>query len=241
MKISLETRICDLKVSIKGTYVEQCLTQLKNELKSRFIKVNPSVWISTDWFCPDGYTGFAVPFFLLSEELIALEKEMMGQAEGEGHDWCMMLMRHEMGHVLDNAYGLRKKKIRQQLFGLSSVPYPEKYRPDTLSRNYVRNLEDFYAQAHPDEDWAETFAVWLNPTLQWRKAYGDWPALTKLEYVNSMMEEIAFQKPLKKTTSKVDFYRDDTLTLEEFYSERKARQNKSHRQQSDSTRPLVLM
>ena len=41
-----------------------------------------------------------------------------------------------------------------------------------------------YAQKHPDEDWAETFAVWLEGG-PWRRRYRDWQvALAKLEYVD---------------------------------------------------------
>lgn len=242
MKISMDTRICDLKVTIKNSYVEKCIDQLKRELKAKEIKVNPKIWISSDWFCPDGYTGFAIPFFLLSKELIALEKRMIGEAEGEGHDWCMMLMRHEMGHVLDNAFGLRKKKKRQLLFGLSSVPYPDRYRPNLLTKNFVRNLEGHYAQAHPDEDWAETFAVWLNPRIQWKKAYGDWPALKKLEYVDSLMEEIAHQKPLKKNMETYEVFREDTRTLREYYIEKIKHLKSNHRQEnSQESMPMVMM
>jgi hypothetical protein len=242
MKISMDTKICDLKLTLKGSYVETCFQTLKSELKEKKIRLTPHIWISTDWFCPDGITGFALPFFLFSKELMELEKRMIGEAEGEGHDWCMMLMRHEMGHVLDNAYGLRKKKKRQQLFGLSSVPYPEKYKPNIYSKNFVRNLDDYYAQAHPDEDWAETFAVWLNPRIQWRKAYADWPALEKLTYVDSLMDEIANIKPQKKSHEKIECFKDDTRTLREYYSEKIKRLKIGHRQnQSQTTTPVVMM
>ena len=77
------------------------------------------------------------------------------------------------------------------LFGRSSTRYPSYYRPDPASRSFVQHLRLWYAQSHPDEDFAETFAVWLTPRSNWRKRYAGWPALKKLQYVDELMAEIA--------------------------------------------------
>ena len=58
-----------------------------------------------------------------------------------------------------------------QLFGDPTVAYPVSYKPRVESRDYVINLTSWYAQAHPVEDFAETFAIWLNPFIDWRAAY----------------------------------------------------------------------
>ena len=59
------------------------------------------------------------------------------------------------------------------------------------------HLDGNYAQAHPDEDFAETFAVWLTPGMDWRRKYRDWSALRKLEYLDHLMKTIDFSKPVK--------------------------------------------
>ncbi len=219
----LETRLCDLALTIKGTWIQQNIAKLYEELRLKGLRLNPHVWISDDWFSPDGIPGFAIPFFLLHPRLLALEKEMIGEAEGGDRQWCMMLMRHETGHCIDNAFHLRKNKTRQQLFGLTSTPYPESYKPNTRSRHYVRHLDGHYAQAHPDEDWAETFALWLTPRSAWRKHYAQWPALKKLEHLDAMMETIKGRRPLVSNRKRMDDISTMKKTLGDYYTEKRKR------------------
>src|SRR5256885_16453644 len=80
------------------------------------------------------------------------------------------ILRHEAGHALDNAYRLRRRKRWRAVFGPASLPYPARYRARPGSRRYVHHLGEWYAQAHPSEDFAETFAVWLTPKSGWRKS-----------------------------------------------------------------------
>ena len=82
-------------------------------------------------------------------------------------------------------------KVWMQHFGLASTEETDTYRPRPYSRSYVIHLDDWYAQSHPDEDFAETFAVWLTPDLNWRGLYTGWKALQKLEYVDELMRSIA--------------------------------------------------
>jgi hypothetical protein len=127
-----------------------------------------------------------------------LERAQMLEVEGGTVDWCRRIFRHESGHAIDHAYDLHRRRHRQRLFGLSSAPYPESYAPKPFSKNFVRNLDYWYAQSHPDEDFAETFAVWLDPTSSWRERYQGWPALRKLEYMDKLMQETADEPvPLK--------------------------------------------
>ncbi len=93
--------------------------------------------------------------------------------------------------------GLPRRKKWQAQFGLSSnEDTPSTYRPRPYSRSFVTHHDDWYAQAHPDEDFAETFAVWLTPGLDWRARYAGWKALEKLEYVDELMKSLAGQPPL---------------------------------------------
>ena len=117
---------------------------------------------------------------------------MMLEVEGETPEWFMKLMRHEAAHAYSYAYQLQRKKKWQKLFGkTSSETTPTTYRPRPFSRSYVVHLEDWYAQAHPDEDFAETFAIWLTPGLDWRARYAGWRALKKLEYIDELMRSLA--------------------------------------------------
>jgi hypothetical protein len=135
-----------------------------------------------------------------------------------GPTWeCMRIMRHEMGHVVQNAYRLNRRRRWQKLFGPSSKRYPNYYKPSPASRNFVQHLRLWYAQAHPAEDFAETFAVWLTPRSDWRKRYAGWPAMKKLEYVDELMNEIAGKRPFGMRRFQVDPLHRLTTTLEEHY------------------------
>jgi hypothetical protein len=178
----------------------------------------PYFWFSDDWFTPDGFTGSAIPFYLAHPRLIRLERSQVGEVEGGTLEWCMKLLRHEVGHALDHAFMLHRRRRWQRLFGLSSHSYPRLYRPNPYSKRHVQHLEYWYAQSHPDEDFAETFAVWLRPHSQWRKHYHGWPVLKKLEYVDELMAEIAGKKPLVRTRTHVDSLVTLKKTLREHYA-----------------------
>jgi hypothetical protein len=147
---------------------------------------------------------------------------MMFEAEGSTRSECMAILRHETGHAVQHAYQLQRRRRWQQLFGLSSKRYPLYYRPNPASRRYVQHLRRWYAQSHPDEDFAETFAVWLRPRSSWRTRYADWPAIKKLEYVDELMSEIAGAKPLITTRDRVDPLSKLSQTLGEHYQTKQA-------------------
>jgi hypothetical protein len=186
----LNSPLCLLDVQIEGTLVEECIVQVQKELKQAGVHINLNFWISDEWFCPDGVTGIAIPFFLLDKDLIEIERESIGLVEGETKDWCLKLIRHEVAHALDNAYNLRSCEKRKSIFGDASIAYPTEYIRKPYSKSYVINLEDNYAQAHPEEDWAETFAVWLDPKSNWKETYKYWPALKKLQYVDQLIKSL---------------------------------------------------
>jgi hypothetical protein len=79
-------------------------------------------------------------------------------------------------------------------------------------------LRLWYAQAHPDEDFAETFAVWLRPKSDWRKRYAGWPALKKLEYVDELMHEVAHSKAVIRTRRRIEPVSQLGKTLAEHYA-----------------------
>jgi len=157
----LELRLCDLPVRIEGTHLEERVGQLYAELEERGLRFRPHVWLSEEWFSPDGVPGFAIPFYLAHPRLLRLERRQMLEVEGGTAKECMGIMRHESAHALDNAFRFRSRRRWRELFGLFSQPYPQSYQPEPTSRAFVLHLGAWYAQAHPAEDFAETFAVWL--------------------------------------------------------------------------------
>lgn len=218
----LDRRFCDLDLSIEGSVLEQRIDRLHRELEARDLVFRPYFWLSSEWFSPDGYPGIAVPFYLAHPRLARLERRQMLEAEGWGERQCMRILRHETGHTLENAYRLHYRRKWQDLFGSGAAPYPKYYQPKPFSRSFVIHLDMWYAQSHPSEDFAETFAVWLNPSSRWRTRYRGWPAIKKLEYVDEVMRDIAGRKPPVTSRKHIDPLRKLTLTLREHYDQKRA-------------------
>jgi len=218
----LKQRLSSLGVAVEGTWLEDCVSALHEELEERGIRLRPHTWISSEWFSPAGVPGIAIPFYLAHPRLMKLEKKMMFDVEGGTWHECMAILRHEAGHAMQHGYQLQRRRRWQQLFGPSSKHYPRYYRPNPASRRYVQHLRLWYAQSHPDEDFAETFAVWLRPRSNWRTRYAGWPALKKLEYVDELMGEIAGKRPLITTRERVDPLRQLSETLEDHYKKKQA-------------------
>jgi putative zinc-binding metallo-peptidase len=216
----LQLRLKDLKVTVEGTWLASCLRDLHEELEERGLRIKPHAWISSEWFSSDDTTGIAIPFYLAHPRLMRLERKMMIDVEGGTVPECMRILRHEAGHVVQHAYKLHRLRSWQQVFGLSSDPYPLYYRPNPASKRYVNHLPLWYAQSHPDEDFAETFAVWLTPRSNWRKRYEGWPALKKLQYVDELMAELADRKPVLSRRIEVEPLRSLRTTLGEHYQKK---------------------
>ena len=179
----LERRISKLGLRLEGTTLEPLIKQLYDELSAKGLSFHPACHIGDEWFVPIGIPAIFIPFFLVHDRLRALERTMMLEVEGETREAFSKLMRHEAAHAYSYGYQLQRKKKWQQIFGPTSREgTPDTYRPQPFSRSYVVHLDDWYAQSHPDEDFAETMAVWLTPELDWRKRYAGWKgALQKLE------------------------------------------------------------
>jgi hypothetical protein len=218
----LDVRMCDLGLRIEDSGgLEGRVRQIYQELDHRGFRFRPHFWLSDDWFTPDGVPGVAIPFYVAHPRLAQLERAQMLEVEGGTHQWCLRILRHEVGHAIDNAFRLRRRRRRHRVFGSSSEPYPEHYSPKPYSKSYVLHLDSWYAQSHPDEDFAETFAVWLNPDSMWRQRYADWPALRKLEYMEELMVQIAAEKPLVGTRRQVDSLSRLRKTLREHYTRKR--------------------
>ncbi|MEQ9447495.1 MAG: hypothetical protein RLN70_01150, partial [Rhodospirillaceae bacterium] len=143
-------RLKDLRVTVEGTWLEDCLGELHEELGRRGLRLKPHAWISDEWFAPDNTPGIAIPFYLAHPRLRRLEKKMMLDVEGGTEHECMRILRHEAGHAIQHAYLLHRRRKWQKLFGPSSKRYPSYYRPNPASKNFVQHLPLWYAQSHPD-------------------------------------------------------------------------------------------
>ncbi len=217
----LEQRISTFALRLEGTTLESCVTQLHEELTFRGQVFQPPVHIGDEWFCPEDIPAIFVPFYLCDERLRKLERKLILEVEGGTREECMRLLRHEAGHAYSYAYRLQRRRKWRQHFGLASQEYPETYRPRQHSRSFVIHLDDWYAQAHPDEDWAETFAVWLAPGDQWRTRYKGWPALRKLEYVEELMGSLAGKTPAVPPRLRVSEYNGLNKKLKTYYTRKR--------------------
>ena len=213
----LKLRFCDLKLTIDRAPLRRQIGRLYDELEQRGIHFKPHVWLSDEWFSPDGVPGIAVPFYLAHPRLERLERRIMREAEGGNSRWFMRILRHEAGHALDNAYRLRRRKRWREVFGPASLQYPAHYKARPGSRRYVHHLGEWYAQAHPTEDFAETFAVWLKPRSDWRKSYAEWPAFNKLSVVEELMNSVRGQRAPVRNRLRIEPIEQNTHTLEQYY------------------------
>lgn len=181
----LQARIKDLKLHLSGTPLERFIGQLYEELEARGISMRPQCYLSDQWGCPSGVPVIGIPFYLADPGLLQIEDALGAGAENERD--IMMYLRHEAGHAFNYAYKLYESDDWRRLFGDYSKPYVDSYKPHPFSRKYVVHISGWYAQKHPDEDFAETFAVWLTPGSNWAERYKAWSALKKLQYVEQMV------------------------------------------------------
>ncbi len=229
----LSLRFCDLRLKIEGTELAAAIERLYAELMARGIRFKPHCWLAEEWFSPDGVPGIAIPFYLAHRRLMSLERRYMREVEGGNRNWLMRILRHEAGHAIDSAYRLRRRRRWREVFGPASLPYPDAYRPRPGSRRFVQHLGAWYAQAHPTEDFAETFAVWLKPRSAWRREYRGWPAYAKLEFIDAMLREVSEGKPLVTDRSRIEDIAEDTRSLREHYEQKFSRYRMPRRSGAD--------
>jgi len=212
----LDLRMCDLPLVIEGTLAER-IARLREELAGRGLGFPLHFYLADEWFTPDGATAIAIPFYMAHPRLEKLEEAQMFEVEGGDEDWCMRILRHEAGHAIDNAFRLRLRRQLREVFGPPSKPYPEFYTPKPYSKSFVLHLDAWYAQSHPDEDFAETFAVWLTPNSEWRTRYQGWRAGAKLEYMDALMRSLRNHGPRVDNPTEVDALPQLRKTLRQHY------------------------
>src|SRR3989454_6378189 len=224
----LDVRMCDLGLTIEGTELEQRIAQINSELEARGLVFRPHYWLADEWFTPDDVPGIAIPFYLAHPRLAKLELAQMLEVEGGDPESCLRIPRHEAGHAIDNAYLLRRRPTRRRIFGTPATPYPEYYTPKPYSKSFVHHLDHWYAQSHPDEDFAETFAVWLDPQSMWATRYAGWLAERKLQYMDRLMRELSRQRPSVTSKRQIDPLRRLRKTLGEHYRKKREHYGLDH-------------
>lgn len=173
------------------------IARLYADLERVGIELRPHIWLSTDWFSPDGVPGIALPFYLGHPRLVRLERAQMLEAEGSTAAGCLKLLRHEAGHALDTAFRLSRRALYRETFGKRSEPYRRHYSADPQSNAFVHHLDRWYAQSHPAEDFAESFAVWLGG--RWRAIHAGSQAYAKLQAVDELVRSIRGRRPSVRT------------------------------------------
>src|SRR3569832_940967 len=202
----LSKPIRDLGLRLEGSSVERYVHQLYRELEQKGLrKFRPLIYLSDEWGCPSEEPVIGIPFYLADPKLQKLEREMN---DLEDSRQIMMYMRHEAGHAFNYAYELFKTEEWRNLFGSFRKPYRDAYTPIPFSRRIVRHMEGWSAQKHPDEDFAETFAVWMTPRSNWRQRYKGWGAMKKLLYMDRIGRRL-------RDTDPVVAHGDTDITVDE--------------------------
>src|SRR5262245_3632269 len=215
LKPLLGRRISGLGLKLEGSPMERYVAELYRELEAKGLKrFRPLTYLTDEWGCPSEEPIIGIPFYLADTKLVQLEKAF---DDLEDVREIRMYLRHEAGHAFNYAYKLFATPEWRQRFGSFNRPYRDRYRPVPFHRGFVRHMEGWYAQKHPDEDFAETFAVWLTPRSRWRQRYRGWPAMEKLRYVDRVARKVGDTEPVVRLASTDITVEEMTMTVEEYF------------------------
>ncbi|MBA4313097.1 MAG: hypothetical protein C0417_10765 [Chlorobiaceae bacterium] len=218
----LNKKVCDLELRSEDT-LRECLIQLRHELSEKQIEFFPHFYFGDEpWGCIDRTGSVEIPFYLANNTLRRIgEKYFLSYTKEE----IMMILRHETGHAINYAYKLWIREDWKKLFGKINKRYPNLYHFNPASKDFVKYLHyvghPHYAQKHPDEDFAETFAVWLDPVSKWKQNYKTWkPAIEKLIYVDFLFgkEKLAQRRPLRVRFTEASSYKNIISTIAEYFN-----------------------
>lgn len=233
----LLTPLNQLEVSIDKSYFAEAIPLAREDLKRlRITQLQPYFYLSTGYGTVAGTTSIALGFYDCTELLRGLNLERRGfQYTRED---IVNLVRHELGHAFAYAYKLYTRKDFRQIFKVkgnyfNTYPVTDRYleRVNPWSRDFVNPSGDHYAQKHPDEDFAETFTVLLQPGYDWAYEYRNYPgALRKLEFVQNLIAELGGAEPLiDQTPNAYEALASVKITLARFF---RLRSTRAYRQQA---------
>ena len=239
LKPLLGERISGLGLKLEGSPMERYVADLYRELEAKGLKrFRPLTYLTDEWGCPSEEPIIGIPFYLADAKLARLEKELDDLEDARE---IRMYLRHEAGHAFNYAYKLFETPEWRERFGPFNRPYRDRYRPVPFHRGFVRHMEGWYAQKHPDEDFAETFAVWLTPRSRWRQRYRGWPAMDKLRYVDRVVRKVGDTEPVVRLASTDITVEEMNMTVEEFFRSKEpevaARRRRARARPRRSLRP----
>ena len=195
----LRTRIDRLELPLAGTLLDQCIDQVRKDLReARIIQMKPVFYLSNEYGTVVGTSNIGVGFWDADSLMWELYREVRGTANSKQD--ILLLLRHECGHAFCYSYKLYRDPEFRKLFRVRghffwTYPKTDRYVPNPWSKDYVNPFGDHYAQKHPDDDFADTFAEFL--AGGWRQRYRAKPgALRKLRYVARMVRFFGRKPPL---------------------------------------------
>ena len=190
----LSQKICELPLKNCGTRLTSLIERLYEEMENCGISFKPETYLSDEWGCPDSTPIIGIPFYLADSRLSDLVSEI-SDCPAETNAEIMKYLRHEAGHAFNYAYRLYMEPEWNRLFGSFTSPYEDDYKTRPFSPRFVRHVPGWYAEKHPDEDFAESFAVWLTPGSRWKEKYANTPVLSKLLYVDDTVRRYGRKPP----------------------------------------------
>jgi hypothetical protein len=208
-------RVDAMGIRLSDSPVWNLVQRLHGELAAAGIDFRPAYYVSNEWGCPDGQPLIGIPFYLVDPRFHKFEEEHADDLEDD--ERILAGLRHEVGHAINYAYRLHEDAEWTRHFGDFGRRYDDDYRAVPFSRRFVRHLPGWYAQKHPDEDFAETFAVWLTPGMEWRQRYAGWDALAKLEFVDRVIPRVGKLTPVVDPAATVPDPDELAFTVAEFY------------------------
>jgi len=222
----LETRLRDLELGAGDKAFQLDVRRVEAELRQRGFTFPVTFGFSTEWFVTQGSRTVAVPFYLANARLRGLARKELGQGvDGLLARERARIWRHELGHVIANSLRVTTRPGFKAHFG-KLRPYPRTYLPKPYSHQFVKNLSDGYAQSHPDEDFAETFAVWLDPKSHWVSRYRGTPADAKLTWVEAFLAKVPSSAKKWIRATSLDDLAGKTLTVRQFFAQQRLRRGR---------------
>jgi len=219
----LDKRFCDLRLSLASSPLEHSVRRLYGEL-SRKGNPLPAAFLAVGGmvFRPTGFPGIANPFLPRASATDALERRFMHEVEGGNDKWLMRILRHETGHAIDTAFGLRRRKAWRDAFGKASRRYPSRYSPRPAAGTSCFTLA--LVRTEPSHGGLRRDLRGLVATaFGWRSHYSGWPALAKLEYVDETIRGLEGRRAIRLSRDTVEPLSRNERTLREHYRRKQAR------------------
>ena len=186
---------------IPSNFILNCIRTVQKEINDKGIKLELKYYASDEWGTVNKFPIIAIPFSYyypifkpIEDDRICLDKKAI-----------IEILHHEVGHCILYAFEIYKRPDFAEAFGDFNAPYPdngfvENFKPILVGKEFVRHLPDCnwsYGALHCDEDFAETFSVWLERDRKfWKQKYLGGKAFEKLLYMDRLMKEIQDIEPL---------------------------------------------